>query len=67
MKRIFQSALFIFAVSLLLIACGKKSTARPVAESVSSFLNGNTNIISFGAFNLNDVLNKTGYQDEPKN
>ncbi len=66
MKRIFQSALFIFAVSLLLIACGKKSTTRPVAESVSSFLNGNTNIISFGAFNLNDVLNKTGYQDEPK-
>lgn len=66
MKRIFKLSFLFATILAFTLACGKSSKSRPIAESVSSFLNGNETVISFGSIRLNAVLNKTGYQEEAK-
>ncbi|MCO5259365.1 MAG: hypothetical protein M9916_04415 [Crocinitomicaceae bacterium] len=66
MKRLLKSILFTAITISFLMACGKSSNNRPVVESVSAFLNGNETIVGFGSVRLNDILSKTGYEQEPK-
>lgn len=66
MKKLFNFSLIIVTAALLMTACGGSGKSRSLIESVSSFLNGNETIIGFGSARMNDILEKTGYQQEAK-
>lgn len=65
MKRVLGILTFILFVGLMSTSCSNNKT-RPLEESISAFLNGNEQIISFGSANLKDILNKTEYEKESK-
>lgn len=50
----------------LLISCSNSKEKRKTQDYLSSFILNNENIVSFGKFDLNTVLDKTGYQDVAK-
>lgn len=62
MKKIFAA----LAVGLFLIACSSDTSNRSVKEFFSAFLHENTTIVAFGSAELNTILNKTDYANQPK-
>lgn len=54
----------LFAVALL-VACGKNVEDRNVKELFSAFLNENSTIIGFGSAEINSILAKTDYSNQP--
>lgn len=62
MKKLFNFSLLL-AFALIIASCGSKKS-RPLAESVSSFLNGNETIVGFGSLRIGDILTKSGYEEQ---
>lgn len=62
MKKIIAS----IVLGLILIACSSDTSNRTVKEFFSAFLNENNTIIAFGSAELNTILDKTDYKNQPK-
>jgi len=62
MKKIFAA----LAIGLFLMACSSDTSNRSVKEFFSAFLHENNTIIAFGSAELNTILNKTDYANQPK-
>jgi len=62
MKKIFAA----LAVGLFLMACSSDTSNRSVKEYFSAFLHDNKTIIAFGSAEINTILNKTDYGNQPK-
>lgn len=56
----------IFALILILAACSSDHSNRTVKQFFSAFLNDNSSIVFFGNAELNTILNKTDFSNQPK-
>lgn len=56
----------IVVLGLVLIACSADTSNRSVKDFVSAFLNKNESIIVFGSAELNTILEKSDYANQPK-
>lgn len=62
MKKIIAS----FVLGILLVACSSDTSNRSVKDFFSAFLNGKTEIFAFGSAELNTILKKSDYANQPK-
>lgn len=62
MKKFFAT----IVLGLILIACSSDTSNRTVKEFFSAFLNENKTIFAFGSAELNTILDKTDYKNQPK-
>lgn len=56
----------VLVLGLVLIACSTDTSNRSVKDFVSAFLNENESIIVFGSAELNTILDKSDYVNQPK-
>lgn len=56
----------VLVLGLVLIACSTDTSNRSVKDFVSAFLNGNESIVVFGSAELNTILDKSDYANQPK-
>lgn len=56
----------LFALILILVACSSDNSNRTVKQFFSAFINDNASVVLFGSAELNTILNKTDYSNQPK-
>lgn len=62
MKKLLSILVLVFIAA----SCGKDVSNRSLKDYFSSFLNENETIVAFGSAELNSILDKTAYKNEPK-